>query len=163
MTSMPAEERIGSYVKRAEQARIAAKSAALKPIGVTEAQYAALLFLSENPGISAAALARLCGVTPPTMNTVLTNLVDHGLIERTPHPWHRNMLETRLTEKGESVMGDADARAIAVERSVGDGFTEAEWETLCRLLTRCAELFDTARREVPPAFDTEPARADRRT
>ncbi|MEV3963948.1 MarR family transcriptional regulator [Nocardia sp. NPDC050193] len=154
MTSMPAEERIGSYVKRAEQARNAAKSAALKPIGVTEAQYAALLFLSDNPGISAAALARLCGVTPPTMNTVLTNLVDRGLIERTPHPWHKNMLETRLTEKGESVMGEADARAIAVERTVGDGFTDAERETLCRLLTRCAELFDIARVDVPPAFAT---------
>jgi DNA-binding MarR family transcriptional regulator len=152
MTSMPAEERIGSYVKRAEQARNAAKSAALKPIGVTEAQYAALLFLSENPGISAAALARLCGVTPPTMNTVLTNLVDRGLIERTQHPWHKNMLETRLTERGETVMGEADARAIAVERTVGDGFTDAERETLCRLLTRCAELFDTARVDVPAAF-----------
>ncbi|MEV0045260.1 MarR family transcriptional regulator [Nocardia rhamnosiphila] len=152
MTSMPAEERIGSYVKRAEQARNAAKSAALKPIGVTEAQYAALLFLSDNPGISAAALARLCGVTPPTMNTVLTNLVDRGLIERTPHPWHKNMLETRLTERGESVMGEADTRAIAVERTVGDGFTDAERETLCRLLTRCADLFDTARVDVPAAF-----------
>ncbi|MGW5387700.1 MarR family winged helix-turn-helix transcriptional regulator [Nocardia sp. NPDC003963] len=152
MTSMPAEERIGSYVKRAEQARIAAKSAALKPIGVTEAQYAALLFLGENPGISAAALARLCGVTPPTMNTVLTNLVDRGLIERTPHPWHRNMLETRLTDEGETVVDAADARAIAVERTVGDGFTDAERETLCRLLSRCAELFDTARVDVPAAF-----------
>jgi DNA-binding MarR family transcriptional regulator len=154
MTSMPAEERIGSYVKRAEQARTAAKSAVLKPAGVTEAQYAALLFLTENPGISAAALARLCGVTPPTMKTVLTNLVDHGLIERTPHPWHKNVLETRLPEKGEGVMHDADARAIAVERTVGDGFTDAERETLCRLLTRCADLFDTARAEVPARFDT---------
>ncbi|WP_280423119.1 MarR family winged helix-turn-helix transcriptional regulator [Nocardia carnea] len=154
MTSMPAGERIGSYVKRAEQARTAAKLAVLKPAGVTEAQYAALLFLTENPGISAAALARLCGVTPPTMNTVLTNLVDRGLIERTPHPWHRNVLETRLTEKGESVMHDADARAIAVERSVGDGFTDSERETLFRLLTRCADLFDTARAEVPARFDT---------
>ncbi|NUS91987.1 MAG: MarR family transcriptional regulator [Nocardia sp.] len=149
---MPAEERIGSYVKRAEQARIAAKSAALKPVGVTEAQYAALLLLSENPGISAAALARLCGVTPPTMNTVLTNLVDRGLIDRTPHPWHKNMLETRLTDEGERVAGAADARAIAVERTVGDGFTDAERETLCRLLSRCAELFDTARVDVPAAF-----------
>lgn len=158
MTSMPAEERIGSYVKRAEQARTAAKFAVLKPAGVTEAQYVALLFLTDNPGISAAALARLCGVTPPTMNTVLTNLVDRGLIERTPHPWHRNMLETRLTDKGEAVMHDADARAIAVERSVSDGFTEAERETLCRLLTRCAELFDTARNDIPPAFAAEKAR-----
>lgn len=55
---------------------------ALKPAGVTVPQYAALFVLSESPGISAAALARQCGVTPPTMNTVLANLQDRGFIER---------------------------------------------------------------------------------
>ncbi|AVH21879.1 MarR family transcriptional regulator [Nocardia cyriacigeorgica] len=148
---MPAAERIGSYIKRAEQALNAAKNAALKPAGVTVAQYAALLGLVENPGISAAALARLCGVTPPTMNTVLTNLVDRGLIERTPHAWHRNVLETRLTEAGEKAMRDADARAIAVERAVAAGFTEDERQTLIDLLTRCADLFDATRAEAPTA------------
>ncbi|MGK8468886.1 MarR family winged helix-turn-helix transcriptional regulator [Nocardia cyriacigeorgica] len=151
MTPMPAAERIGSYLKRAEQALNAAKNAALKPAGVTVAQYAALLGLVENPGISAAALARLCGVTPPTMNTVLTNLVDRGLIERTPHAWHRNVLETRLTEAGEKAMRDADARAIAVERAVAAGFTEDERQTLIDLLTRCADLFDATRAEAPTA------------
>ncbi|WP_256672983.1 MarR family winged helix-turn-helix transcriptional regulator [Nocardia cyriacigeorgica] len=151
MTSMPADERIGSYVKRAEQALNAAKNAALKPAGVTVAQYAALLYLAENPGISAAALARLCGVTPPTMNTVLTNLVDRGLIERTPHAWHKNVLETRLTEAGEAVMRDADVRAVAVERAVAAGFTAGERQTLIDLLTRCAGLFDATRGEAPAA------------
>ncbi|SNY81421.1 DNA-binding transcriptional regulator, MarR family [Nocardia amikacinitolerans] len=147
MTPMPAAERIGSYVKRAEQALATAKNVALKPAGVTVAQYSALLFLAENPGISAAALARLCGVTPPTMNTVLTNLQERGLIERTPHAWHKNVLETRLTERGESVMKDADARAIRVERSVAAAFTAAERDTLVELLTRCADAFDAARHE----------------
>ncbi|MFI6866292.1 MarR family winged helix-turn-helix transcriptional regulator [Nocardia sp. NPDC050406] len=145
MTSMPAAERIGSYVKRAEQALNAAKNAALKPAGVTVSQYAALLFLTENPGISAAALARLCGVTPPTMNTILTNLQDRGLIERTPHAWHKNILETRLTEQGETVMKDADARAIHVERTLAQEFTADERETLQDLLTRVADRLDTIR------------------
>ena len=87
MTSMPAAERIGSYLKRAEQSLNTAKNAALKPAGVTVPQYAALLYLAENPGISAAALARLCGVTQPSMNTVMCNLQDRGVIERTPVPW----------------------------------------------------------------------------
>ncbi|SUA81058.1 transcriptional regulator SlyA [Nocardia otitidiscaviarum] len=150
MTAMPAAERIGSYVKRAEQALNAAKNAALKPARVTVAQYAALLFLTENPGISAAALARLCGVTPPTMNTILTNLQDRGLIERTPHAWHRNVLETRLTEQGEQVMHDADARAVRVERALAEEFTAAERQTLLDLLTRCADRLDTIRPEPQP-------------
>ncbi|MEV0028585.1 MarR family transcriptional regulator [Nocardia sp. NPDC050793] len=150
MTSMPASERIGSYVKRAEQALNTAKNAALKPAGVTVAQYAALLHLAENPGISAAALARLCGVTPPTMNTVLGNLQERGFIERTPHAWHKNVLETRLTERGEAVMEDADARAIRVERAVDAAFTAAERETLRDLLTRCADAYDATRTNEAP-------------
>ncbi|WP_406267224.1 MarR family transcriptional regulator [Nocardia sp. NBC_00881] len=145
MTSMPAAERIGSYLKRAEQSLNTAKNAALKPAGVTVSQYAALLYLSENPGISAAALARLCGVTPPTMNTVLGNLQDRGLIERTPHAWHKNVLETALTEKGATVMRDADARAIRVERALATEFTAAEQASLQDLLTRCADKLDSIR------------------
>ncbi|MFF3020408.1 MarR family winged helix-turn-helix transcriptional regulator [Streptomyces sp. NPDC057939] len=145
MTSMPAEERIGSHVKRAEQALLGAKNTALKPAAVTVPQYAALYWLGENSGISAAALSRLCGVTPPTMNTVLKNLQERGLIERTPHAWHRNVLETRLTEEGRAVLDQADEAAVRVERALAAAFSEEEREQLVGLLGRCAEVLDTLR------------------
>ncbi|GAB2446717.1 MarR family winged helix-turn-helix transcriptional regulator [Nocardia tengchongensis] len=145
VTSMPVEERLGSYIKRAEQALMGAKNAALKPTGVTIPQYAALYVLSENPGISAAELARRCGVTPPTMNTVLTNLRDRGLIERTPHAWHRNVLETSLTDEGRKVMRAADKRAVPVERALAAEFTEAESAALIAMLERAATVLDAVR------------------
>lgn len=142
---MPASERLGSYIKRAEQALNATKHAVLKPAGLTVPQYAALLLLSENPGMSAAALARACAVTPPTMNTVLKNLQERGLVERTPHAWHGNVLETRLTERGREVMADADVRAVRVERALAAEFTEAERESLIALLGRCVDVLEAAR------------------
>ncbi|MFE4460226.1 MarR family winged helix-turn-helix transcriptional regulator [Nocardia tengchongensis] len=142
---MPVEERLGSYIKRAEQALMGAKNAALKPTGVTIPQYAALYVLSENPGISAAELARRCGVTPPTMNTVLTNLRDRGLIERIPHAWHRNVLETSLTDEGRKVMRAADKRAVPVERALAAEFTEAESAALMAMLERAATVLDAVR------------------
>ncbi|MFF4317493.1 MarR family winged helix-turn-helix transcriptional regulator [Streptomyces sp. NPDC001568] len=145
MTSMPAEERIGSHVKRAEQALLGAKNAALKPAAVTVPQYAALYWLGENAGISAAALSRLCGVTPPTMNTVLKNLQERGLIERTPHAWHRNVLETRLTEEGRAVLDQADEAAVRVERALAAAFSAEERAQIVVLLGRCAEVLDTLR------------------
>jgi DNA-binding MarR family transcriptional regulator len=145
MTSMPVSERLGSHLKRAEQALGATKAAVLKPAGVTVAQYSALLNLSENPGISAAALARLCLVTPPTMNTVLNNLQNRGLIERTPHDWHRNVLETRLTDEGRTALADADTRAVRVERALAAEFTAEERETLAALLGRCVALLEKER------------------
>lgn len=142
---MPVAERLGSHLKRAEQALNATKAAVLKPAGLTVAQYAALLHLSANPGISAAALARLCGVTPPTMNTVLRNLQDRELIERTPHEWHKNVLETRLTEAGRTVMADADARAVRVERALAAEFTGEERAALTGLLARCVSILERER------------------
>ncbi|MER6051511.1 MarR family transcriptional regulator [Streptomyces sp. NPDC001793] len=104
-----------------------------------------MLYSSERPGISAAALARACGVTPPTMNTVLKNLQERGLIQRTPHEWHRNVLEIRLTDEGHAVMAIADARAVSVERALADEFTDEERATLVGLLQRCAALLDSVR------------------
>ena len=142
---MPVSERLGSSIKRAEQALNGAKNAALKPAGLTVPQYAALLHLTERPGISAAALARVCGVTPPTMNTVLKNLQERGLIERTPHEWHKNVLETRLTDEGRAVVEVADARAVRVERALAAEFTDEERAALVGLLGRCAALLDSVR------------------
>ncbi|WP_234430637.1 MarR family winged helix-turn-helix transcriptional regulator [Streptomyces sp. NRRL F-4489] len=145
MTSMPVSERLGSSIKRAEQALNGAKTAALKPAGLTVPQYAALLHSAERPGISAAALARACGVTPPTMNTVLKNLQERGLITRTPHEWHKNVLEIRLTDEGRAVVAQADARAVPVERALAAEFTDEERATLVDLLDRCVTLLDSVR------------------
>jgi DNA-binding MarR family transcriptional regulator len=79
------------------------------------------------------------------MNTVLSNLQDRGLIERTPHPWHKNILETTLTEQGTALMREADVRAIRVERALAEEFTAAERATLQDLLTRCADRLDSIR------------------
>ncbi|ALG13820.1 MarR family winged helix-turn-helix transcriptional regulator [Kibdelosporangium phytohabitans] len=134
---MPAEERLGTTLKRAVDALNTAKQAAVKPSGLTVPQYSALLFLADNPGISAAALARLCMVTPQTMTTILQNLESAGMIVRTPHRWHRNMLETRLTEAGQVAFDKADERAVAVERGLAGEYTEDELATLRALLERC--------------------------
>ncbi|MEV6111992.1 MarR family transcriptional regulator [Streptomyces sp. NPDC052109] len=142
---MPASERLGSHLKQAEQALNATKTAVLKPAGLTVAQYAALLHLAEHPGISAAALARLCGVTPPTMNTVLKNLQDRDLITRSPHEWHRNVLETRLTDEGRAVLAGADTAAVRVERALAAEFTEAERDALTGLLARCVRVLEEQR------------------
>ncbi|MGW4406709.1 MarR family winged helix-turn-helix transcriptional regulator [Nonomuraea sp. NPDC004702] len=133
---MPPEERLGLDVKRAEQRLMAAKHAAVRTAGLTVPQYAALLALHANPGISAAALARECLVTPQAMNVVLKNLLEHGLIERSPHQWHRTMLETHLTDAGREALRVADEAAVIIERRISAAFTPEERATLRTLLTR---------------------------
>ncbi|MGC4945572.1 MarR family winged helix-turn-helix transcriptional regulator [Streptomyces sp. DT224] len=134
---MTAGERLGLDIKRAEQALMAAKSAALKDAELTVAQYAALLALSDNPGISGAALARACLVTPQAMAGVLKHLEERGLIARSAHPYHQKMLETRLTEAGTETLRLADERAVRIERRIADALSPEERDTLRDLLARC--------------------------
>lgn len=126
-------------LKRVEQELMAAKHVAVKAAGLTVPQYAALLVLAGSPGISGAALARACLVTPQAMTGVLKKLQERGMVERTPHRWHRNVIETRLTEKGRAALAAADERAVAIERRVAAAFTPEERDTLRSLLSRFAE------------------------
>lgn len=144
---MPPEERLGLDLKRAEQALMSAKGGAVKVADLTVAQYAALLALSQSPGIPAASLARACLVTPQAMTTVLRNLQSRGLIERSAHPWHQKMLETRLTDEGQRAVERADREAVRIERRLAEEFTEEERDTLRALLARCVTAIERGAEE----------------
>ncbi|RDI18277.1 MarR family winged helix-turn-helix transcriptional regulator [Lentzea flaviverrucosa] len=137
---MRSGDRIGGDIKRTELDLVAAKSAAVKPAGLTVPQYAALLALSEHPGAPAATLARLCLTTPQTMTTILQNLVALGLVERTSNQWQRNVLENRLTEAGQARFREADKAAVMVEQKLADAFTDEERAQLRALLQRCSDV-----------------------
>jgi DNA-binding MarR family transcriptional regulator len=126
---MSFDQRLGSHLKRVEQELNAVKTAAVRPAGLTVPQYAALFVLDDQPGISAAELARRCLVTPQTMTTILRNLESAGLVERTP----------RTTPVGRKALDQADERATSVERRLAAEFTPEERDTLRALLGRCSK------------------------
>ncbi|WP_202869183.1 MarR family winged helix-turn-helix transcriptional regulator [Kribbella antibiotica] len=140
---MSFDQRLGSHLKRVEQDLQAAKTAAVRPAGLTVPQYAALFVLDEQPGISGAELARRCLVTPQTMTTILRNLEAAELIERTPHPLHRHVIETRPTPAGRKALDQADERATGVERRLAAAFTDEELDVLRGLLARVSETLTT--------------------
>jgi DNA-binding MarR family transcriptional regulator len=142
--STPAGQRTGMVLKRAEQAMLRAKSAALKPAGLTLAQYVALAELDRQPGITGAALARASLVTPQAMMVVLKSLEEQGLVVRSPHPRHPHVLELHITDAGCEVLDAARRHAEPVERRVTDAFSPDELETLGALLTRWIEALDGA-------------------
>jgi DNA-binding MarR family transcriptional regulator len=128
--------RLGSYIKRAEQALMAEKARVLREHGLTVAQYSALMLLRYVPEASAAQLSRACLVTPQTMATILRNLEQKGLVTRDPSPLHLRVLSTRLTATGTFVVGDADHVAKGVERDLSAHFAADERDQLKQLLDR---------------------------
>ncbi|WP_404867818.1 MarR family winged helix-turn-helix transcriptional regulator [Kitasatospora griseola] len=141
---MPASDRLGIDLHLADQELLAAKRIAVEPAGLTVPQYAALFVLAENAGISGAALARACQVTPQAMAVLLRHLTDRGLVERAPHRWHRNILETRLTDRGRAALELADDRSSAVEQALHAEFTPAERDHLRQLLARATSALRRA-------------------
>jgi DNA-binding MarR family transcriptional regulator len=130
------EQRIGMVLKRAEQTLLRAKSAALKPVGLTLAQYVALAELDRQPGITGATLARACLVTPQAMMVVLKAMEEQGLISRSAHPRHLNVLELHITDTGRETLHAGNQQVEPVERKVLDAFSPKELETLAALLNR---------------------------
>lgn len=130
------DSRLGSFIKRAEQALMAEKARVLREYGLTVAQYSALLLLSYVPQASAAQLSRACLVTPQTMATTLSNLEQKGLVVREPSALHQRVLSTRLTPSGASLLRQADRAAKSVEEHLRSRFTADESDQLKNLLGR---------------------------
>ncbi len=136
------EERLGMLIKRAEQAMIRAKSAALKYVGLTLAQYVALVELDQQPGITAATLARACLVTPQAMMILLKTMEQQDLISRSSHPRHPNVLELHMTAVGREALQAARERVDPIERCVFDSFTPKELAGFRELLARFIDRFE---------------------
>lgn len=121
---------------------VRAKSAALKPVGLTLAQYVALFELEQKPGITAATLARTCVVTPQAMMIVLKSMEDRGLVSRSPHPRHANVLELHITDAGREALHAGRERVDPVEHRLADAFSATEEEAFRTLLSRFIIAFD---------------------
>src|SRR6266852_9854565 len=142
-TSRPSSEpeRLGMLVKRAEQAMVRAKSAALKSVGLTSSQYVALFELDQQPGITAATLARACLVTPQAMMILLNTMEQQGLITRSSHPRHPNVLELHLTDVGREALHTGHERVDPIERRVYGAFSPKDLGTFREFLSRFIEAF----------------------
>lgn len=137
--AIPAQDRLGHAIKRAEQAVVSQKDHALRGIDITLAQYVSLVPLLGSGGMSGAELARRCMVTPQTMATIITNLEAKGLVVRTVSRDHAKVLITNLTPKGVRLLRLADQRASDIERFLADEFTDEERLGLRDQLTRVVE------------------------
>jgi DNA-binding MarR family transcriptional regulator len=143
-SSRPAseQERLGMLVKRAEQAMVRTKSAALKSVGLSPSQYVALFELDQQPGITAATLARACLVTPQAMMILLKTMEQQGLITRSSHPRHPNVLELHMTEVGSEALHTAHERVDPIERRVYGVFPPKDLVAFRELLSRFIEAFE---------------------
>ena len=136
------ESRVGYQMKRAEHALRLEMDGVLRDLGLTTPQYAVLSVLGDESGLSGAALARRCFVTPQTMNQILVNLETAGLVVRRAHPEHGRVLQTYLTEQGETLVFRAHRVVEAVEERMLEGLSRNDRRRLLDALRQCTESLE---------------------
>ncbi|ABM09214.1 MULTISPECIES: MarR family transcriptional regulator [Micrococcaceae] len=137
--------RLGSYLKLADQAVAGAKTRALRPHGVTVPQYVTLMALHILPEQSIAQLARTASVTPQTMSTILNNLEDKELVTREKSPSHTRVVLLKLTPEGHRVALAADEAAHEVEQLITNALSPLELGRTRETLSRVVEVLKASK------------------
>jgi len=133
------ESGIGYLVKRVQQALRRRCDAALRPTGLSMAQYAALRALADHPDASASELARLCFVTRQSLGELLAGLRSAGLVDDTDAPRRGRMQSLKLTRLGRAKLASAHAAVADVETAMTDGIPARLRGDIAAALMRCAE------------------------
>ncbi|KAB8184217.1 MarR family winged helix-turn-helix transcriptional regulator [Microbispora catharanthi] len=107
---------VGYQLKRVQAALRSAMDAALRRHDLTTPQYACLELLDQRPGLSNAELARGAFVTRQSMNVLLRNLEDAGLVERPASAPQGRALPTTLTAEGRARLAAARGDVLTIEQ-----------------------------------------------
>jgi DNA-binding MarR family transcriptional regulator len=141
MSEPEVEGGAGYLVKRVQQSMRRRCDAALRPTGLSMAQYAALRALADHPDASASELARLCFVTRQSLQDLLAGLRSSGLVRSaaaaSSGQGRANALA--LTPVGRKRLAASHDAVLDVERSMVRGLSVSARHELADLLTRCAE------------------------
>jgi DNA-binding MarR family transcriptional regulator len=139
MQPSDAERSIGYLIKRVQQALRRDCDAALKPTGLSMAQYSTLRALHEHPEASAAELARLCFVTRQSLQDMLTGLRAAGLVENSGAEPRGRAQSLALTRLGARRLAAAHDAVFAVEDAMLQRVSARDRRTVAEALLRCAK------------------------
>ena len=126
--------------------------------GMTRAQWAILIRLERQPGMSQKELSEILEVEPITVARLIDRLEARGMVERRPDPRDRRIWRLHLLPPARDVLHEIDEQRADMTRIVTAGISEESLETLTEALLR---MKSTLTREAHPfrrgaeAADTE--------
>jgi DNA-binding MarR family transcriptional regulator len=138
MVHVDSERSAGYLVKRVQQPLRRRCDAALRPSGLSMAQYAAMRALADHPEASASELARLCFVTRQSLQDLLAGLRSAGFVRDAKVPPKGRARSLELTAAGAKRLAAAHDAVMSVDEAMLDGVSTSARRQLVDLLTRCA-------------------------
>ncbi|MGE5171233.1 MAG: MarR family winged helix-turn-helix transcriptional regulator [Rudaea sp.] len=118
----------------------------LRPLGLTRAQWQALLWLARGGGtLVQRELAGCLDIGAPATVTLVDRMERDGLVARSAVPGDRRRNAVVLTPKARRLLTTIQARAGELRRDLARSLTRDEIETLCALLGKAKARLDALR------------------
>jgi DNA-binding MarR family transcriptional regulator len=114
----------------------------LQPYGVTKAQIQILVAIRDAPASSGAHLARLCEVTPQSVQGLIQKVEESGWIVRGKDSVNDRIITASLTPAGEELLRAVDTVVKQIEDKVWAGIEVKQIEGLGIVLERCLRNFE---------------------
>src|SRR5690349_13434160 len=83
----------------------------LQSLGLTQAQWRAIVHLSRSEGMTQAALAESLEIQPITVTRLVDRMENAGWVERRTHPLDRRAVQLYLTAQSQPILEEMHARA----------------------------------------------------
>ena len=112
---------LGYQLAKLERAFVGNLDKGLAQYGLTSSRFGVLLFLSSEPGLTSAELARRAIVTPQTMIRIVAALEKLRFVERRPDSQDARILSVRMTPLGRSRLKAANEWVEHVEEALVRG------------------------------------------
>jgi MarR family transcriptional regulator, transcriptional regulator for hemolysin len=104
--------------------------------GMTRAQWAILIWLERQPGISQKELSELLEVEPITVARLIDRLEARGMVERRPDPRDRRIWRLHLLRPARDVLHEIDEHRADMTRIVTAGIDNNSMEIMTEALMR---------------------------
>ncbi len=127
---------VGYSVRRASLAIIENFIRRMAPLELRPVSFTLLTLVAGNPGITSSQLCTLLGIQSSNLVALVKQLLDRELIARQPHPKDGRAMGLHLTPTGRSLLKKASAVAHAADLEATGHLSDAERQTLVRLLKK---------------------------
>jgi DNA-binding MarR family transcriptional regulator len=136
MPSLAAERSLGFLI--ADLARLLRRQMdrRLQSLGLTQAQWRAIVHLARHEGMTQAALAESLEIQPITLTRLLDRMEGAGWVERRAHPLDRRAVQLYLTSRSQPILAEMNARAAEILAEATRGIGAAAQKQLLDTLER---------------------------
>ena len=131
---------VGHLLRRSQQRAVDLFAEEVGEDGPTPRQFAVLISVHQNPGVSQTDLVRMTGIDRSTLTEILRRLGRRGLIRRERQPEDRRTNALLLTASGQTAMEEAMEAVERAQQRILAPIPAAERRAAMRVLEKLAGL-----------------------